>query len=42
MAQLIERVTLVAPNFLDVEVLSALLGVVMGGWLEEPRADGVG
>lgn len=37
-AQLIARATLVAPELLDVEVLSALRGAVLGGWLEEPRA----
>ena len=37
-AHLIARATLVAPELLDVEVVSALRGAVLGGWLEEPRA----
>ena len=37
-AHLIARATLVAPELLDVEVVSALRGAVLGGWIEEPRA----
>ena len=35
---LVARATLVAPELLDIEVVSALRGAVLGGWLEEPRA----
>ena len=37
-AGLIERAALIAPELLDVEVLSALRGAVLGGRLEEGRA----
>ena len=37
-AHLVTRATLVAPELLDVEVVSALRGAVLGGWLEESRA----
>ena len=38
MAGLIERATLIAPELLDAEVLSALRGAVLSGRLEEARA----
>ena len=38
MAGLIERATLIAPELLDAEVLSALRGAVLSGRLQEARA----